>query len=62
MNLTLHKYILKKISLVLTNIKMNVFFNLFISVSLAPHMDFSSYVHQYYKSGYLVYQVKITNS
>ena len=30
--------------------------NLFISVSLAPHMDFASYVHQYYKSGYLVYQ------
>ena len=27
-----------------------------ISVSLAPHMDFASYVHQYYKSGYLVYQ------
>ena len=30
--------------------------NLFILVSLAPHMDFASYVHQYYKSGYLVYQ------
>ena len=28
----------------------------FILVSLAPHMDFASYVHQYYKSGYLVYQ------
>ena len=26
------------------------------TVSLAPHMDFTSYVHQYYKSGYLVYQ------
>ena len=26
------------------------------TVSLAPHMDFASYVHQYYKSGYLVYQ------
>jgi corin len=25
-------------------------------VSLAPHMDFASYVHQYYNSGYLVYQ------
>ena len=30
--------------------------NLVILVSLAPHMDFASYVHQYYKSGYLVYQ------
>ena len=30
--------------------------NLIILVSLAPHMDFASYVHQYYKSGYLVYQ------
>lgn len=29
---------------------------LYTLVSLAPHMDFSSYVHQYYKSGYLVYQ------
>jgi hypothetical protein len=25
-------------------------------VSLAPHMEFASYVHQYYSSGYLVYQ------
>ena len=25
-------------------------------VSLAPHMDFASYVHQYYDRGYLVYQ------
>ena len=25
-------------------------------MALAPHMDFASYVHQYYKSGYLVYQ------
>lgn len=25
-------------------------------LALAPHMDFASYVHQYYKSGYLVYQ------
>ena len=29
--------------------------NVFL-VALAPHMDFASYVHQYYKSGYLVYQ------
>ena len=27
-----------------------------VSVALAPHMDFASYVHQYYKSGYLVFQ------
>ncbi len=27
-----------------------------LSVSLAPHMDFASYVHQYYDKGYLVYQ------
>ena len=26
------------------------------SVSLAPHVDFASYVHQYFKSGYLIYQ------
>ena len=26
------------------------------SVSLAPNMDFASYVHQYYPSGYLIYQ------
>ena len=25
-------------------------------MALAPHMDFASYVHQYYESGYLVYQ------
>lgn len=25
-------------------------------MSLAPHMDFASYVHQYYNKGYLVYQ------
>ena len=28
----------------------------FVSVSLTPHLDFASYVHQYHKSGYLVYQ------
>ena len=27
-------------------------------VALAPHMDFASYVHQYYDNGYLVYQEK----
>ena len=31
--------------------------NLFVlAVSLAPHMDFASYVHQYYSSGFIVYQ------
>ena len=25
-------------------------------MSLAPHVDFASYVHQYFKSGYLIYQ------
>ena len=32
------------------------FFFLPPAVSLAPHMDFASYVHQYYNTGYLVYQ------
>ncbi|XP_040566515.1 uncharacterized protein [Lepeophtheirus salmonis] len=27
-------------------------------LSLAPHMDFTSYIHQYYNSGYLIYQDK----
>ena len=27
-----------------------------VAVSLAPHMDFASYVHQYYSSGFIVYQ------
>ena len=25
-------------------------------LSLAPHVDFASYVHQYFKSGFLIYQ------
>ena len=33
----------------------SLFFHL---VALAPHMDFASYVHQYYDNGYLVYQEK----
>ena len=32
------------------------FYSIFSVVSLAPSMDFASYVHQYYPKGFLVYQ------